>query len=109
MIHKIGNPFKTLLSANSVLKYSCCRISRSFWHTWFRIFIAACSASALAVAFFRLLDLHSYAHFDILKIQPEPSLDEIPSWLLWKTENSQYTWSSLLLTTPHSANYSKLK
>ena len=30
-------------------------------------------ASALAVAFFRLLDLHLYAHFDILKlIQPSP-------------------------------------
>jgi len=30
--------------------------------------VRARSASALLVAFFRLLDLFSYAHFDILKL-----------------------------------------
>jgi len=42
----------------------------------------------MAVAFFRLLDLLSYAHFDILKLT-QFSLDEIYlSRLLWKTENN---------------------
>jgi len=75
------------------------------WHTkdWISGFVysvTACSVSALAVAFFRLLHLLSYAHFDILKLT-QSSLDEIHlSRLLWKTENHwhlavQYPRSSL--------------
>ena len=53
------------------------------WVIGFVFSITACSASVLAVAFFRLLEPLSYVCFDL-----DPPL----SWLLWK---KSYTWSSL--------------
>ena len=79
-IHKVCNSFKTLLTQflniHAVESPDPCGTLKD-WISSFVLSVTARSASASAVAFFRLLDLLSYAHFDILKLT-QSSLDEIP-------------------------------
>jgi len=110
--HKVCNPFKTLLTQSSnihAVEFPDPYGTLKHWISGFVFSIKARSASALAVAFFRLLDLHSYAHFDILKlIQPSPVFPKLCAAANWcAAEEAEVGCKSFVLTKPYAANLVK--